>query len=283
MDCADNIFDLTLSSLNQITAQTFGSIYVLENCPSLSSFERKHLNCIKLSILNTQRLHNTLAFLRSSNSADVQKIENYDIEPMIKDFLSEFERMSSGYAPLSVRFISRLKTTRGIALSKIHFEFIMLNLLYCCIKPVPNKKCNPVKITVSVSETKDDVVFHVYDNSRYFNPNELKAPSQDLALSFAEASIGSAPSFMELSLRVVQKSAADMNGRFAFSTLKSCNRYDIYLPKVVDSLSCNMCSPVRYIPTYEYFHEMLADIKLEQILTAEAEGFEGEFCGEKML
>ncbi len=286
MDYNDNssILGLTYACYKQVSRLRTDALYHLEESPRLTISERKNVNTIKIAEMHSNRIFHTLSYLLNPNSnINTQKIESYNIEVLMNEILSEFERMASAYTPLSVSFSSRLKTSDIISLSKTHFEFIMLNLLYCCIKPLQNKQCDVVKINISASETKDHIVFHIYDNNVHFNPDEVIAPPAEMLFSMSDNDENSASNLMALSICVAQKSAEDMNGRLTCSALKSSNRYDVYLPKRVDIPQYKMCSPAKYIPTYSYYNEILADIKLEYILTQVIESFEGEFEGVRQL
>ncbi len=286
MEHIDNtdIIYLAVANYMQISQLRINAACQLEESPRLTIRDRKNVQTIKLAEMHTKRIFQTLSYLLNpSSSAISQKIESYAIEDLMNGILSEFERLASTYMPLSVSFVSRLKNTGIISLSKIHFEFIILNLLYCCIKPLQDKICEPIKINVSVSETKEHIVFHIYDSNKLFNPTEVNVPTPDLLFSIEQSNLDSAADFIALSVRMAQRSAEDMNGKMSISSLKASNRYDICLPKYTDISQYKMNTPVRYIPTYSYYNEILADIKLEYVRTRKAESFKGEFEGVRLL
>ncbi len=278
-----NFINAALVGFKQMTDYQFDHICGLEESSRLAITERKSVHAIKFAAMHMRRLYNTITYLMNPNSnINPQKVESYDINSMIKEIVSQFERMTSTCVPLSINYTSRLKGTSIITLSKIHFEFIMLNLLYSCIKATPGTQPGSVKITVSVSETNDHIVFHIYDSNKHFKPDEFDKLLSDESL-FENTKDDSTSNFIALAVRVAQKSASDMKGKLTVSALKGSTRYDIYLPKHADVPMYKMCSPTRYIPTYEYYNEILADIKLEHILTRVIESFEGEFDGVKII
>ncbi len=272
-----NILNSLIAGIKQIAKQSNDSLRLLETSNHLSPMEHRCLSTAKLSSLYINRLCNTVSYLTNSDTyVDPKMLESFEIEHMMQDIIDTFRNVASGFGPIEVSFNSKLNGCDSILLSKSHFELVILNLLYCCIKSEPGQSIAPVKILVSATENKDYIVFHIYDNNKSISLCELNTSLSDALIDLGNPDNSSA-ALMALSLEVAKKSTEEMNGKLNLTRLKGGNRCDVYLPKFAASPACKMCSPTRYIPDYIFFSEVFADISLEHILTKVIETFEWDF------
>ncbi len=276
-DFNTNILGSAFTGIKHMAWQINESLESLEGSLRLSPAERRNASTARLVAMHINRMCNTVSYLIDANTCVTpEKLESFEIEVLMTDIIRTFEDISSGFAPLSISFESKLKGYNAIMLSKSHFELIILNLLYCCIKTEINRKPAPVKIVVSVTENREHIVFHIRDNNKGLDISTASTLLTEAWLDIAKKD-NSPLALTALSLGVAKKSAEELNGRLTATRLQSGNRYDIYLPKEVPVSPYKMCSPARYIPNYSYYHEIFADIKLEHILTKVIESLEGDF------
>ncbi len=261
-----NIFNSLNSTLRHMSYNSYQSQEIVDSCESLSTMQRRHLNASMLYTQHINRICNIVDYLINSEP-DIQEqtLENFEIENIIGEIVNRFEQTVSSCSPVSVDLTVNLKGTNSILLSKSHFELVILNLLYCCIKTNPNKKSKPVKISISVTENKNDIVFHIRNNNESLDIDEINA-SFESAPAFEGIDTLSFATLIALSLRAAQKSTKEMNGTLVCTPLKHGNRYDLHLPKLVNTPAYMLCSPVPYVPTYAYYNQFFADLKLVPIL-----------------
>lgn len=267
-----------LSSFKQMACLSYNSIGALELNESLSVFGQNHLNTLKFCTLQINRLCNTLSFLMDTDThAEKQLVETFEIENLIHVITDNFSQTVSSYSPVSAEYRLNLKKTLSIVLNKTKFELIFLNLLYCCLKKRPGSKPVPLKLWIYVTENKDNIVFHIRDNNDCkLNPEIVHGAFSELSSIPNGIDDTSFDTLISLSLHVVQKSAKQINASISYVPLKSGNRFDISLPKAKSSTTNYlMRSPVPYIPTYRFYNETFADIRLEAVLQKIVNNFEG--------
>ena len=264
----ENFLTSMISTLKDVACLSYNSIGALEMNENLSVVGQNHLNALKFCTLQTNRLCNVLNFLMNSNPDDDEQIlENFEVENLINEIINRFTQSVSAYSPVSAEAHINLKDTISIILNKAKFELIFLNILYCCIKKTPGSKTVPLKLSIYVTENKDNIVFHIHSigtsltnefvDNVLFGPGPLPGDISDN--SFA--------TLISISLNVAQKAAKQIGGRVSHTALKRGNRFDIYLPKFQNKLSgYSVYSTVPYIPTYRYYNEIFADIRLEALL-----------------
>ncbi|MBR5155689.1 MAG: HAMP domain-containing histidine kinase [Clostridia bacterium] len=275
-----NVFNSVISTFKHMIYQSYNSLQIVECSEHLSAIERKHLSASMLCTLHMSRICNVVDYLlNSEDDSREQTLESFEIENLIEEIVCRFESAVSNYSPVSIDLSTKLKDTNSILLSKSHFELVILNLLYCCVKTKPDGNPIPVKISISVTENKNDIVFHIRDNNKSLDIEEINTAFWDSASSFESIDGWSFATLIALSLRVAQKSTKEMNGSLIYTPLKHGNRYDIHLPKLVNTPTYMMCSPVPYVPTYSYYNEFFADLKLEHILRKIISCFEEETEG----
>ncbi len=264
----ENFLTSMISTLKDVACLGYNSIGALETNENLSVVGQNHLNALKFCTLQTNRLCNVMSFLMSSTpDDDGQILENFEIENLINEIINRFSKSVSAYSPVSAETHINLKDTVSIILNKAKFELIFLNILYCCIKKTPGSKTVPLKLSIHVTENKNNIVFHIHSSSTCLT-NEFVGNILFGSGSLpGDISDNSFKALISMSLNVAQKAAKQIGGSVSHTSLKRGNRFDISLPKFQHDLpGYSACSTVPYIPTYSYYNEIFADIRLEALL-----------------
>ena len=274
----ENLLASIASSFNYMAFLSHQSITAIETDESLSVSGQKHLNALRFCTMQASRLSNTINFLiDSGDNKSEKRTENFEIENILAEIINTFCQTISAYAPISSECRINLDNTTSILLDKARFELLFLNLLYCSVKKrIGNNKSN-LKLIVSVTENKDDIVFHLRDNSSTLNPEIVAAAFSEANAKPKASKDLSFDSLILLSLKVAYKSALQMGAKLSHTPLKSGNRFDISIPKTPLFNESKVCSPIPYIPTYKLYHEILADLTLEPFF----ESFEKFFSMEE--
>ncbi|MBQ9737234.1 MAG: HAMP domain-containing histidine kinase [Clostridia bacterium] len=244
----------------------YTAIQEIELRESLSTVSAHHLQAAKFCDLQLNRMCNIFEYLMDDEpDVDKKKLQSFEVGDLVDEIASQFSSATSGVRPLSVEVKTKIQDGAVIMIDKLKFELIVLNILYCCVKERVHKKNDNVKITISVSETKDKVVFTIRDN----NPALVSEPADDVFAMPAMFEEGNATlqaeTLMRFSLNVALKSVQQMKGELLYTPLKGGNRFVVRLPKAQESLH-RASSPAIYVPTYSYYNELFADIRLERIL-----------------
>ncbi len=256
-----------IASFKSMIHSNYASIEALQQKERFSVLGINHLNSLKFSTLQMSRLCNMIEFLINSDKRlDHKDPQNFDVLYMLQDILDIFNSSISGCMDVSATLSVNLKDNFTLFVDKSKFELIILNLLYCCIKKRPDHKHIPVKIQVSVTENKDNFVFHIKDNQPPLDYDIIDSISTNALPDFDVLTEQSFATLVSLSLRVAHKSATQLNGTVVCKPLKNGNKFDFYIPKFakVPVLSVNSIAP--YIPTHHYYSETFAEIKLEHLL-----------------
>ena len=185
---------------------------------------------------------------------------SYDSEQLLSGITEAFTKTISGYSSVTPIFASKLKTPCPVLVNKTNFETIILNLLYSCLKINDLSDNRKNQITLSVSDTKKNIIFHIRTNSTITSSELL----EDIVLFYNddEEELFSRDASLALALEIADKFISEANGTLSFKPLKSGTRYDISLPKLPDIDQSVMCSSGHYTPSYKLFEETFAEFKL---------------------
>ncbi len=265
------IFDenITLSmavAFKNTSLLVYNSSISIEMEESLTVNGQKNVNTLKLCAIQLNRLSNMMTFLAQPDTTDDDRLESFEIENMIEEIAARFSKTVASYSPVVTECRVNSKQPLSILVKKTKFELIILNILYCLLKGRPEKKKTPLKILISVTENKDNFVFHIRDNGNPINPEIIDAAFSDSVCLPRDINDRSFATMVALSIQVARKSADHMNGSIKYTPLKSGNRFDIVLPKEVPGAINSFRSTVPYVPTTYYYDETFADITLEDVL-----------------
>ena len=267
--------DSAMTNLKHMTRIAYNSVFTVSADATLAPGHRELLNTACMCLLQTNRIVNLGEFLAHADEAALQKqFQNFEIKNLVEEITNTFYKTLIGYVPIDIKISIDLEDTTYIMLDKARFELTFLNLLYCSLKSHDTLKPAPVKLNISVTETRNCVVFHIKDNSKL--PKLTKQPSA-FCLSRPNQSIfngWSLSSLLSMSLQAAQIFSEQMDGNVVHTTLKTGNRYDIYLPKHREGM-VRMQSISKYTPTECYFKEIFSDFMLQTNLEKVVNAFDG--------
>ncbi len=262
----ENLIASIISSFKHMSYLSHQSVIAIETNESLSVSGQKHLNSLRFCALQASRLCNMMNYLMDPDTRETEKrTENFEIEDILNGIVSTFCQTLSAYMPITSKCTINLNSSTSILLDKSRFELIFLNLLYCCVKKRTNRKTPNLRLLVSVTENKENVVFHIRDNSSNLNHQIIDAVFSPSPSKLKISATGSFDSLILLSLKVAYKSALQMGAGLSYAPLKSGNRFDICVPKAPAHADTRACSPKVYSPDDRRYHEILASFILEDI------------------
>ncbi len=269
-----------LALVQQMAYHSYEALQDVEHTCLTTPAGRRALAAAKQSTFHANRICNILNYILDKEDNSVtKKFESFEIKSMMEEIIFRFESIVSTFNNVSVSFKFELEDDSLITVSKTHFELIILNLLYCTVKTNPQSPPQSIKISVSVTENKDYIVFHIHDNNKY--PDDCHI--QDvLSAPFdpeGEIDLNSVSGMIEISARAAQKSAHELDGKLAYASLKGGNRYDVYLPKLANVPSYSLFSTVRYTATHSLLNEIFADLRYAYILSVKEEDYNDQFKG----
>ncbi len=220
---------------------------------------------VQFCLSHMNRMNNLFEYITSdSGTAKITARENFDPENILTEFTNVFEKTISDYVDVSISCSSKLSKTVPIVINKTRFELLFLNLLYCSVQSIDPTASSRAKITLYLTETKNNIVFHIRDNCRSMRQEIVESVFSKKPLpNFDDCS---ADAVIAFSLEGALRSANDQNYKLSYKALKSGNRYDISIPKFHPNQGEFARSLSTYVSTTLFFEETFADIKLEQIL-----------------
>lgn len=220
---------------------------------------------VQFCLSHMNRMNNLFEYITSDLGATkITASENFDPENILTEFTNMFEKTVSDYVDVSISCSSKLSNAIPIVINKARFELMFLNLLYCSVQSIDPTSSSRAKIMLYLTETKNNIVFHIRDNCRSMSQEIIDSVfSKKSPPDFDESS---ADAVIAFSLEGALRSAHDQNYKLSYKALKSGNRYDISIPKFKSDAEKIVRSLSPYVPTTLLFEEAFADIKLIQIL-----------------
>ncbi len=267
-----------ISNLKHMVRLNYTAIEAVEFREPLSAVSAQQLQLAKFCDLQLNRMCNIIEYLMEKHPADKKAIQSFYIKDIIEGITEQFYLAISRCKDVNIEIDIRTNEKADIMIDKSKFELVFLNILYCCIKDREEDKNRKTKIIVTVSESKGRVLFRIRDNKLplrlgdkedvFAMPEMTGDASRDL----------SAEALIYFSLHVADKAASEMEGTLRHTPLKSGNRFDINLPKEHKGVY-RANSTAEYLPTYSYYNEFVADIKIKifEKIIQELEGGEVPF------
>lgn len=237
------------------------AIEQLRRNENLSPAGLLNINTIMLCHQHMHHICHFIEYLTSGhNTPEIYGADSFDSEEIISGIAKTFTGTISGYASVTATYCSKLKTSYPVHVNKTRFETVFLNILYSCLKSddiLNNKK---TKITLSVHETKKNIIFHIQTNCTLSNPEILQhfhiiPPNENTEMYSRDVTLA-------LSLEIADRFIREENGSLTYKQTKSGSRFDITLPKLMDLAPSKLSSPRKYIPSYTLFEETFADFAL---------------------
>ncbi len=210
-------------------------------------------------------------FITSDRSiSDPFTPDHYDSGALLSGITDTFLKTVAGYIPVSATHCSKPKMPLPVYVNKTMFETVFLNLLYCCIKSAEEEGSKQLKLALSVSETKKNIVFHIRTNTvvRDFEfLEQLFSDNPDYT-----SDIYNRDAVLALSVEIATAFVKKSGGRISYTPLKSGYRYDICLPKISATSAKALRAPKIYIPSVEQFNETFAEFILASLMKSDTGG-----------
>lgn len=238
---------------------------ILSTERSLSVKNMQNLRTSQVCKLHMNRICNICEYLfqNKKGTSAISKKQTFEPDLLVTIIARNFADAVSGYAEIHVSFTPKA-ATKPITVEKTKFELAVFNLLYCSLHGIKQKD-TPLKLTLYITENKNETVFHIRDNSKSISQEIIDYVFLDKNIGFKPDSLFD--SVVALSLNAAAKAAEDMGGNLTYTTLKTGNRYDIALPKANKSQNAYTANSIEsYKPNYKYLSEILASIHAEELL-----------------
>lgn len=228
---------------------------------SLSPSGLVDLQTIDLCHLHMNRLYKFIDYLTDGKDHSCSyETNSFDAEDLISGITSAFIKTISSYSSISTTFTSNLKSPHPVLVNQSKFETVILNILYSCLNENDFSKNAKTKLTLSLNETKNNIIFRIQTNST--NPDSELIHKTFSSGNFRNETLYTQNTVLALSLEIASKYVKEASGKLSFKALKSGNRYDISIPKFPKCTSNTMASSQIYIPTFERFEETFAEFML---------------------
>ncbi len=235
---------------------------------SVSSFSQ--LQTARLCNLHVSRLIHMFNFLVSSpDPHEKTNFSNIELETLLENLCTHFQDTVLERSSICLQHHTALKNSGTLMIDRAKFELLILNVLHCSIKGINSDSRKVPQITIYITETKNDIVFHIRDNGNPLGDSFVHSAFNIMPSTVSD--VFTALDVVLLNLAVAHKSALEMNGSIKYTSLKSGNRFDIHLPKAPPEMPLRFGSPRSYSPDSELFLGIMADIILENLSTCENE------------
>lgn len=261
----ENLFSAMSSSFRHMLCLAYQSLIAIETNESLSVSGQKNLNSLRFCLFQSSRLFNMADYLMDTDTNSLQKrTETFEIEDILTGIVDAFCQTISAYTPVTSKCSTNLGESACVLLDKSKFELVFLNLLYCCVKKRPNHGKSNLRLFVSVTENKENVVFHIRDNNTNLNQKVVDAAFSPSLPKFKSKNTDSFDYLVEFSLKVAYKCARQMGAKISYTPLKSGNRFDLSIPKAPICQDIRVCSPRAYITDGQLCRQILASLITEE-------------------
>jgi len=254
-----------VASISQLAFCCHDAIEEVQNTENLPLLCYENLASANLCTIHIHRICNIFEHLlhQDESTTFALKLHTFDPEEVLSELSKSLTDTLSGYIPIKIDLCSKLGRAFPLTVNQAKFEFAFLNILYCCVRSANYSRKRTTKITLSVKELKDSLVFYIKDNGKAVSPYIVdNFLAGNLPIS---DSINPYDSLISFSFDVAAKIINDMDGAFSYKALKSGNRYGITLPKFPQIPANIINSPASYIPTRLYFDQIFKDIQEEAI------------------
>lgn len=255
-----------LAIFKQLIMVSYNAIdRVLNFEQSLSVENMQRLQTSQVCKLHMNRICNIFQYLyeNKKDSDSISKKQTFEPDHLVIGIAENFADTVSGYADVQISFVPKAQTT-PILIEKTRLELAIFNLLYCSLHNIKSKG-NSLKLNLYITESKEQTVFHIRDNSKIIDSEIIDYVFSGKDINFNPDSLFD--SIVALSLNAAAKATADMGGRLVYSALKSGNRYDIIIPKTQELGKVYTAQSIAtYMPNFAYLREILASIQVEKLL-----------------
>jgi hypothetical protein len=253
-----------ISSFKNLVCLGYDAIDAIDIEESLSVSGRKRLNSLRSCALQMNRICNIVDFLITpDDECDYTFCKNYDPKDLLEETIRSFESVVWGCLDIKTELKIDLPNCLPLILDQTRFEFMFLNILYCCIKQPSQCGAHPIKIIVSATETKDKIIIRIRDNNSNNISKIINSIGGSADFTLFNINDRSFETLVSLSIRTAYKAAEQLEGRVSYTSLKSGNRFEITLPKYPTYAGNLLYSLTPYHPDINVYNQIFADILFE--------------------
>lgn len=199
---------------------------------NLSGEMRDHLHTCQQCCLSIIRICNSYKVLiTAKNQTPVTSPVNFNVCELVQGLLDAFSETLSTYCDIDIRFQPKINPYTSICIDQKLFEITVLNILYLFVRNRVPGSSAPLKLTVYVNETRDDITLHIRSRKPDKKPTRTTKHKAQLNSVMNSLLRFDEEGFTELSLDLAKWAATSAHGRLEWETLKDSIRYDITLPK----------------------------------------------------
>ena len=264
--------NLSISMLNhtiQLARLIYNILKRTELQLNLTNDVRDGLHTCEQCCLNIIRTCNSYKTLSSSEKdVPITNPVNFDVCDLVQGLLKAFSDTLSSYCETDIKFYPKLRPYTSIRIDQKLFEITVLNILYCFVKNRAPRTSGPLKLTVYVTETYDNITLHI--RGRYSDKDKPDSPDlkSELTSKLSSFLCFDDEEFVELSLKLAKWAVSFAQGSLECKNLKNSTRYDITFPKFTGSTTF-LSSTCSYRPSREMFTETYSEFNLESLLEKE--------------
>ena len=271
----ENISETAAANFKHMLRLSHILVQTVTNEASLSTKHHERLVASLLCMVQMSRIVNMCEYLHKIDESSLfDKIQTFEIKNLVQEISDAFYNTLSNYLTIDIKLSMSLKDTTCVIVDKTRFELAVLNLLYCSVKTNSAGETEPIKLTITVKENKDNVIFLIKDNNR---PSSTESVAKTFKFSRSNTFLPDNPSeesLLSISVKAAQMATEHMKGSLVYTPMKSGNKYELSLPKRLENIH-KMQYISQYIPTQSYFREIFADICAEHALKNVEDAFEG--------
>ena len=232
----------------------------------LSGAMRDYIHTCQQCCLNIIRTCNSYKTLLTANEkVPSVKPVNFDVCNLVQGLLDAFSETLSAYCDTDIKFYSKLRPYTSIRIDQKLFEITVLNILYCFVKYRAPGTTEPLKLTVYVTETYDDITLHIRGRNAVAKDSETSKLKSELNSILSDFLCFNEEEFIKLSIDLAKWAVSSAQGSMEWEDLKTTTRYDITFPKFTGSAT-TMGSTRTYRPSKEMFTETCSEFNLEAML-----------------
>ena len=247
----------------QLARLVYNILKYMELDKNLSNAMRDCIHTCEQCCLNIIRTCNSYKnLLTSENSLPMTNPVNFDVCDLVHGLLDAFSDTLSSYCETDLKFYPKLRPYTSIRIDQKLFEITVLNILYCFVKYRVPGSSGPLKLTVYVTERREDITIHIRGGYSDKSKNQAPEIKSELSSVLSRFLCFDDEEFIDLSLELAKQAVTFAQGSLECKKLKASTRYDITFPKFTGSTSY-LGSTRSYKPSKEMFTETYSEFNLE--------------------
>ncbi len=229
---------------------------------NLSGKMRDYIHTCQQCCLSIIRICNSYkVLLATKKETPVTSPVNFNVCELVQGILDAFSETLSAYRDTDIRFQSKINPYTSICIDQKLFEITFLNILYLFVRNCTPGSSTPLKLTVYVNETRENITLHIRSRKPVKKPSRTTKHKARLNSVMNSLLRFDEEEFSELSLDLARWAATSAHGTLEWETLKDSIRYDITLPKFTGNANI-LGSTVPYRKSAELYLETFSEFNL---------------------